>query len=640
MVRYQQEMIRLGRRTAELDQFTQLLLEQMEGFEKRQVSLVEQTGQEIDRTIIGTGAVVLALQVVLALLLVLIHKNMFTHHISKPMEKVRKRLLKFQEGDYSSPMSLNRNDEWGQIEQVFDGMLTDLVESWSALQESERRYRNIFDSASEGIFQSTVEGAFLDVNPAMGRMYGLGFEDNLNAFNSLREQIYVDPADRDRLITRLLVEESINDYQVQMRRINGETFWATINCHLVRDKNEQVKFIEGTVEDISLRRQAEEALQQLKEYLHAIIDTMPSILIGISGDKNVTLWNRQTQKISGIKEDQAVGQPLNDVFSLIEPVNYLDAVNETLQTGEVARLLKIPGSRKDQECFYDILIYPLTDSGAGGAVIHMDDVSEKVQIETVMVQSEKMLSIGSLAAGMAHEINNPLASVLQNIQVMNQRLSPSLDKNRQTAEQLGISMEQVAEYARLRGFEQMMDSISSAGQRAARIIENMLNFSRKSSSNFLHCSMTSLLEITLELAASDYDMKHQFDFRSIKITRDYQPVPDVLCEAGQIQQVFLSLLKNAAQALSASVEQPEIQIRVFARDEQLCVQIEDNGIGMEEATCKRAFEPFYTTKEVGVGTGLGLSVAYFLITENHKGSLTLKSEPGKGSCFTIMLPLC
>lgn len=638
MARYQQEMIHLGRQTVVLNQILQQIPEQMALIDQQHAAGAERARQEIDRAILTKGGVFLVLLVVLALLLGLIHRNLFYKHIKQPMDNLHSRLLKFQQGDYRSPMSLNRSDEWSRIEEVFDAMLGDLVKSWSALEESEGRYRNLFESASEAIFQSTVEGVSLDANPAMYRMFGIPAGEGLTSINDLRKQLYANAEDRDRLIDRLLQEETVNNYETEMRRLSGATFWASINCHLVRDKDGQVKFIEGTIEDISLRRQAEEELRKLKEYLHDIVDTMPSILIGVNDELKVTLWNRQAEEISGMAADHALGQSLPAVFLPIDPSVYLGDLTETLQSGEVSRLQKISGSGQDQGRFFDLLIYPLRAADAGGAVIHIDDVTEKVQIVDVMVQSEKMLSVGNLAAGMAHEINNPLAAVLQNVQVMSQRLSPALEKNRKVAEQLGITMEQVAEYAHLRGLEKMMQSITTAGQRAARIIENMLNFSRKSSSSFLPCSLTDLLEKTIELAASDYDMKHHFDFRTIDVIREYQPSPDVPCEPSQIQQVILNLLKNAAQAIGNETTKPEIRVRVFPLDDQVCVQIADNGSGMDEATCKRAFEPFYTTKAVGVGTGLGLSVSYFLITENHKGSLTVTSELGQGSCFSILLP--
>jgi len=546
---FEKTMLLLGQRIAEMNQLNGDVVRLSEEFDWQQEVIVEKARQQVDTTVYSIAISVFAMMTLLVLLLGLIQLKLYRQHIKAPMSHIRERLLKFQRGDYDTPMQLERTDEWGEIETVFNRMLQNLTESWSALQESERRYRDFFDGAVEGIFQSTLEGKLLNMNPAMANMFGIDNEADTSLFDNLRELIYVDPADRDQLIDRLRKEEIVSNYEVEMKRRTGERFWSVINGHLVRDKNENILFIEGTIEDISQRREKDAELVRLKEYLHDIIDTMPTILIGVDENLNISLWNRQVASVSEVSTDEAVGQPLEKKLDLIETTTFLTRVRQTLETKQVARLQKVAGIGKGSGHFYDLLFYPLRSQQASGVVIHMDDVTEKSQIEEVMVQSEKMLSVGSLAAGMAHEINNPLASVLQNVQVLDQRLSPALKKNRQVAEELGITIEQVAEYAQQRGFKKMIESIGEAGRRAARIIENMLNFSRKSSSSFLPCSLSELAEKTIELAASDYDMKHHFDFRTINVVRDYQPIPDVPCESSQVQQVILNLLKNAAQAI-------------------------------------------------------------------------------------------
>lgn len=636
---FQVEIVAQRKTLAQLRQVAEQALAQLEEFEAQLFSSAKKARVEIEMKMSHTETVIWSLFSVLALLLGMIQFRLYRNHIRVPMAKVCSRFFSFQQGDYKSPLELGRDDEWGQVESGFNDMLADLQESWNALQESERRYRNIYDSSTIGIFQSTVKGQFLTVNKAAADMLGIADDEVLSLYNALGKMIYAEERDREILIERLLQEETVNHFEVQFKRKNGEFFWVSLNCHLVRDDNGQILFMEGTIEDITRRRQASEQLRKFKEYLHDIVDAMPSILIGVNRDLNISLWNRKAAEMSGVPDSKALGQSLPEIFALLDSDDYLDPVRQTLARGEVVRLQNLAGRGNVAGCFFDVLIYPLRSVDAAEAVLHIEDVSEKAQMTEVMIQSEKMLSVGSLAAGMAHEINNPLASVLQNVQVLGQRLSPALKKNRQVAEQLGISIEQVADYARLRGFEQMITSIAEAGQRAARIIENMLNFSRQSSSNFLPRSLPELTDKTIELARSDYDMKHHFDFRKINLVRDYQTVPDVPCEAGQIQQVVLSLLKNAAQAIPAESETPEIRVRIFQQQGAVCLQVEDNGMGMDEATSRRIFEPFFTTKEVGRGTGLGLSVAYFLITENHKGSLTVTSEPGQGSCFSIRLPL-
>ncbi|MFH2067311.1 MAG: ATP-binding protein [Pseudomonadota bacterium] len=271
------------------------------------------------------------------------------------------------------------------------------------------------------------------------------------------------------------------------------------------------------------------------------------------------------------------------------------------------------------------------------------DISERKRTQEIMVQTEKMMSVGGLAAGMAHEINNPLAGILQNAQVMINRLDSRMEKNRITAEECGTTIEAVNEYTIRRGIGRMLDSIVESGKRAAKIVDNMLSFSRKSDLQFMPTDLKQLLDNTLEIAATDYDLKKKYDFRRIGIIREYAAdMPDVMCHQSQIQQVLLNILNNGAQSMAECNREKGKQsvfiLRLQHDARWATVEIEDNGPGMKEDQQKRIFEPFFTTKSPKEGTGLGLSVSYFIITENHKGTLTVESEPGKGTRFTIKLP--
>ncbi len=269
------------------------------------------------------------------------------------------------------------------------------------------------------------------------------------------------------------------------------------------------------------------------------------------------------------------------------------------------------------------------------------DITERKRSQEIMIQTEKMMTVGGLAAGMAHEINNPLAGIIQNIQVMRDRISESHPKNRSVAEECGIPMEAIAAYMDKRGLYETIELIMESGRRIAKTVRNMLSFSRKGESQFDLHDLGDLLDQALEIAEKDYDMKKKYDFRQIKIVREYDPsVPQVLCEESKIQQVFLNLLKNGAQAMSDNkTETPCFLLRLTESTGMVQVEIEDNGPGMDETTRIRAFEPFFTTKGVGIGTGLGLSVSYFIITENHGGTIEVGSEPGKGATFIIRLPV-
>lgn len=266
---------------------------------------------------------------------------------------------------------------------------------------------------------------------------------------------------------------------------------------------------------------------------------------------------------------------------------------------------------------------------------------EKERLEEMMIQSEKMVSIGGLAAGMAHEINNPLAGILQNSQVIRNRLREKLPANIKAAQEIGISLEDIDRYMTKRDIYAMIDSVLDAGRRAAEIVANMLSFSRKSSSEFIPEQIPELMEKTLDLAESDYNLKKRFDFKQIQKVKEYEKdLPPVLCKASEVQQVFFNILSNGAQAMISSGKDkpPTFTIKIARHGDFVVVEIKDNGPGMKENTRKRIFEPFFTTKNVGEGTGLGLAVSYFIITENHKGTIEVHSSPGKGTTFVISLP--
>ncbi len=457
--------------------------------------------------------------------------------------------------------------------------------------------------------------------------------------------LYIENAQERYPNSDLLKKLEIESY-IGIPLVDSENNALGIMVALYRKPLEQVEFATSIMQVFAGRTSAElERLQATKELvalrnmLANIINSMPSILVGIDAEGHVVQWNREAEQITGIESSRAHGKLLKRVFP--DFGNEMNQVLDGLGNDIQQRHERIHCEINDDQRMVDLTIYPITAGGADGAVIRLDDVTDRVRIEDMMVQSEKMMSVGGLAAGMAHEINNPLAGILQNLQVMRNRITHTTDRNTSAAESAGTSLEAIQAYMEDRELIKMMDSISEAGRRAAKIVDNMLSFSRKDEAYFAPNDIEEIIERSVELASNDYNLKKRFDFRHIQIIREIDSLDPIPCESSQIQQVLLNLLSNSAQAIAEDLEgspEPQITIRLKAEDDMALIEIEDNGPGMDAETRKRAFEPFFTTKDVGHGTGLGLSVSYFIITENHGGTMNLASTLGQGTCFSIRIP--
>lgn len=394
--------------------------------------------------------------------------------------------------------------------------------------------------------------------------------------------------------------------------------------------------------EIDEREKVELALSKAQNYINNIVDSMPSMLIGVDAGGKITHWNKSAETTTGIKADDAHGKIFSDILPQMK--SEMDKITKSIETRTVIYEQKRPHQSKKGMYFYDVTIYPLSANGVEGVVIRIDDITEKIHLEEMMVQSEKMLSVGGLAAGMAHEINNPLAGLMQYTEVVTNRLTDiKMPANLVVAEEIGIDINDIHAFMEKRGIMRMISSINESGRRMAVIVKNMLSFARKSDTHISAHILSELIDKTFELAATDFDLKKHYDFKMIQIKREYDSnVPPVFCEAGKIQQVVLNILRNGAQAMQESkTQKPMFTVRIHLEEIKKIVrlEIEDNGPGMDDETLKRAFEPFYTTKQVGVGTGLGLSVSYFIITENHGGEMSVESTLGSGAKFIIHLPL-
>ncbi|ACS80376.1 signal transduction histidine kinase, nitrogen specific, NtrB [Maridesulfovibrio salexigens DSM 2638] len=411
--------------------------------------------------------------------------------------------------------------------------------------------------------------------------------------------------------------------------------WVGLLRHKVAQKTELLRA------ELRERHRVEHNLQEVQLYLSSIINSMPSIIIGVDKKCRVNQWNLEAEKAYGLKREDVLEKDLADVVP--DLIDELERVRSALKTGIKVVDTKVRKYIDKRVRYENITIYPLSEPGVEGAVIRIDDITDRINFEQTVMQNEKMLSVGGLAAGMAHEINNPLAIILGNVQNITRQTTPGLEANDIIAQECGTSIDDVHNYMEKRGVFRKIESIFEAGVRSARIVSNMLSFSRKSDRIKGSHSLPEFLDMTVDLVSSSYSLKEKYDFKQIEIVREYEAgIPCVWCESNEIQQVFLNLIRNGAEALQTKSYKdggPRMVLRVKHVGEMVRVEIEDNGPGMNENVSKRIFEPFYTTKEVGKGTGLGLSVSYFIITEHHGGTMEVDSMPGEWTRFIIQLPI-
>ncbi|MFZ5427601.1 MAG: PAS domain S-box protein [Thermodesulfobacteriota bacterium] len=516
----------------------------------------------------------------------------------------------------------------------------ELENALASLGDSERRFRSAFEQAAVGMAHVAPDGRWLLVNGKLCDMLGYTRAELLST--GYQEITHPGDLGKDLECRRLLLAGDIPMFTMEKRYIrkDGGLVWVDISVSLARDLKGEPLHCISVIQDISERKRVEGELEKARGYIRNIINSMPSVVIGVDASSRVTHFNQTAATMLDMPGQAAVGRSLERVFP--DYAAQLSHIRQAIEERKPVLLERQPRTTGGELRYQDILIYPLVSNGVEGAVLRIDDVTERVRLTEMMVQTEKMMSVGGLAAGMAHEINNPLGAILQSAQVIKTHVDPASPVNEKTALECGCTMEAITAYLEKRKVIAFIEAIRESGVRAARIVANMLDFSRRDETRLEPTSVRDILDRSLELASSDYDLKKKYDFKHIVIVKDYAgDLPPVICSRTEIEQVVLNILKNAAQAMadkSYGDERPTITLRAARAGSMVSMVIEDNGPGMEPAVCKRVFEPFFTTKEPGQGTGLGLSVSYFIITNNHGGTISVDSEPGKGARFTIRLP--
>lgn len=521
--------------------------------------------------------------------------------------------------------------------------VTELMETRHALEESERRFSTLVSNIPGAVYRCSGAPPWHMQFLSAGAVDITGIPVSRFMEGTLTWESIVHPDDRATLNHPVM--EAINTpdghFSLSYRIITarGETRHMMEYGRPVKDNAGNVRYLDGVIFDVTEQQGISEALRDMRDFLHDVLEAMPSGLVGFDIRGRVVQWNRVAEAMTGVAAEDALDMPAQDAARLLagDDAALLHAL-ERRTPGTFSRLTVY---REDGVHHVDVQTFAagVTDV----LVMRVDDVTRRVRLEEALLQSEKMLSIGGLAAGMAHEMNNPLGAILQGAQNIRRRLDPTLPANRAAAEATRCPLEAMQSYMVARDIPAFLDGIQNAGARAAAIVAHMLEFIRPTQGERATMSLAAIIERALALAGNDYDDSRNFDFRSLTLHRDYDTADDsITCIPTELEQVFLNLFCNAAQAMKDKVyppgASPELHVITRVLPSEVKVDIVDNGPGISPEARKRIFEPFFSTRDTGKGVGMGLSIAYFIITANHAGNIECASLPGEGTRFTIRLP--
>jgi len=487
--------------------------------------------------------------------------------------------------------------------------ITVLGRDVSALHKNEARFTELFESLQEGIYIATPDGTILDVNPALVRM--LGYDSKEEVLKRRVPEIFVDQAQRKLIKDQVERQPMVQGHEITLICKDGTSIVCLNTAAAVRDKAGRVVRYQGSLMDITERREMERRLHQQQEFARRLVDSFPDLILVLDAAAHYTFVSPRCKEILGYDVEDAQRMEFGgrthpeDLPAALSLYKDVIAGRQIFASLEIRVRHKLGEWRRIRFNFS-----PLADEKGNieGVVLSGRDVTDLKRLEEQLIQAEKLAAMGQMLAGVAHELNNPLTAILGVTELLREREG--------TADSVKRQLELTHRQAR----------------RAARIVQNLLEFSRPASPQKRSVDVNNLVERTLQL--------HDHSLRRNNIQVDFHPLPElpgVVGDANQLIQVLLNLVTNAEQAIREVRETGRIQIRAGSNATHVTITVQDDGVGIRPEALPRIFDPFYTTKRPGGGTGLGLSICMSIIRE-HGGNIEAESLPAGGSAFTIYLP--
>lgn len=482
------------------------------------------------------------------------------------------------------------------------------------LRETEEKYRSIFDHALEGIFQSDSSGLIISANPAFARMFGFASpEDLLRQRSSPHRPDYVDPSRREEIYQLLENYGMVSNFESEVRRSDGSTIWISENARLAARADGNDFYYEGTVQDITARKLAEQRLAEQAELLNLAHD---AIMVRDMNDR-IQFWNRGAEVLYGWTAAEAEGRGL-DLIREESTHALADAKAELVATGSWAGECR--HFNKQGEIVVVRTRWTLVRDEQGQPkckLVINTDITEQKKMEEQFLRAQRLESIGTLASGVAHDLNNVLVPIMMAAPILRETTDPEER-------------------------ERFLNIVEASAQRGAGIIRQVLTFARGADGDRVLVHPVYLIEEVSKIASQTFP-------KSISLRTSYdEEVHSLEADPTQLHQIFLNLCINARDAmpqggeLCLAAENVEVDDAHAGRHPgvaagpHVLLTVADSGTGIPPEALDKIFDPFFTTKGVGAGTGLGLSTVAGIV-KSHGGFIEVESKPGH-TCFRVYLP--
>jgi PAS domain S-box-containing protein len=474
-------------------------------------------------------------------------------------------------------------------------------------REKERRFTELFETLQEGVYFCTPEGKLLDANPALVRI--LGYEEKEELLSLDAKALQPDPNQSAVLGRSAGDEGGVRVREITLRRKNGKLGIFQDTSRAVWDPSGMIVRYQGTLVDVTERREMENALHRQEEFRRSLLESFPDLILVIDRGQRISFVSSRVRDLLGYSPQDWMGKKLPE-----EP-DYSPEMQEIVDDLLVGRktfgscecpLRHEDGSWRNMRASAG----PLYDDEGrtNGVIVSLRDITVEKKLEQQIIQSERLAAMGQMIGGFAHELNNPLTSIL------------------------GMS-ELLQDSGAMESAQKQLETLQQQARRAVEIVQNLTYFSRPPAPGKAALDVAELVQRTLHL--------HAYSLRKNNITVDFlrEPtVPSVQADAHQLMQVFLNLILNSEQAIREVRDRGTLRIRLEKKDRNVLVIFQDDGPGISPEILPHIFDPFYTTKRPGRGTGLGLSICKAILRE-HNGNVEAMSGPGGGAVFTVTLPM-